>query len=468
MAIPDDAVDLVKLAIKAGDIYSAAAVHKVSTGRDRKQLESLMFGKRRDALMLARWEHTPPSVLEVLSNSADRAVVVRLDKNPNAPDLVLSKLYAEEVSARKGNLCLTVLIAQHQHTPMSVLENIAQFNNDLESLLAVSKNPIADAGILRVLMHRMATSHIYITLKKNVAANPSASADLLEQIYAEGDAYTRAAVINHANCPQFLIEHAMNDGDVLVMRQLAANIRLTKDMLARLAVSSDKAVRCGVSSNLLSTKVLINKLVNDDSHTVRRAIAARADLTVANIKCLMCDSDHWVRLWLARNPIVPRKILGRLSKDHREDVRRAVARNPSCPTGLLKMLAKDENAWVRAAVAYQQKSPKRLMVRLSKELDIDVLSGVANNPNTPQKILQKLTASTEPDVRRGVILNNKATRKTLLPLLEDSYYLHRLMLVANPKLKDKDKWLLRDDPDFQVRFVVFKWLANRLNKVIVQ
>lgn len=468
MAIPDDAEDLVKLALKAGDVYIAAAVHEVSTGRDRKLLESLMFAKRRDALMLARWEHTPPSVLEALSNSADGAVVIRLDKNPNTPDLVLSKLYSNEVGARKGNLALTVLIAQHQNTPMSVLENIAQFNNDLESLLAVSKNPVADAGVLKVLMHRMDSSPFYITLKKNMAANPSASADLLDRIYAEGDAYTRAAVINHANFPQPLIAHAMNDSDVFVMRQLAANNRLTKEMLARLALSSDKAVRCGVASNLLSTKVLINKLVNDDSHTVRRAVAARADLTMANIKSLMCDSDHWVRLWLARNPKVPRKFLLRLSKDHRDDVRRAVARNPCCPIRLLKILAKDENAWVRAAVAYQQKSPKRLMMTLSKELDIDVLSGVANNPNTPLKILQKLIASPEPDVRRGVVLNHKATRKTLLPLLEDSYYLHRLMLVASPQLKDKDKWLLRDDPDFQVRFVVFKWLANRLNKLIVQ
>ena len=89
---------------------------------------------------------------------------------------------------------------------------------------------------------------------------------------------------------------------------------------------------------------------------------------------------------------------------------------------------------------------------------------MANNPNTPQKILKKLTASGDADVRRGVILNRSATRKTLLPLLEDAYYLHRLMLVTNNKLKDTDKWHLCFDPDFRVRFTAFRYFSNQFIK----
>lgn len=468
MGIPDNADDLVKLAINTGDIYIAAAVHRVATGNDRKQLELLMFGKRRDALMLARWEHTPASVLHALSSSTDRAIVLRLDKNPNTPSQAMPSLYDAEKNGSKKSLSLTMLIAQHQHTPIDILECIAKFDSDVESLMAVSRNPAVNADVLRVLKSRMAGSSKFELFKKNVAANPSATSDLLEEIYSESDAYTRAAMISHANCPQSLIEKAINDDDVLVTRQLAADKRLTKDVLARLVLSKDKAVRCSVASNSALTKVLIKQLVRDDSNAVRREIAKRANLTIANIKCLMSDGDHWVRMWLARNPIVPHKVLEMLSLDQHADVRRAVARNPRCPVGLLKVIAKDESSWVRSAVAYRHKSPKRLMVVLAEDTEVDVLSGVASNPHTPQRVLQRLATSPEADIRRGVILNNMARRTTLLPLLEDPYYLHRLMLVDSSKLKEKDKWSLRNDPDYQVRFVVFKWLVNRLNRVIAQ
>jgi hypothetical protein len=93
-----------------------------------------------------------------------------------------------------------------------------------------------------------------------------------------------------------------------------------------------------------------------------------------------------------------------------------------------------------------------------------VLSGVAANAHTPQRILQELVVNPDADVRRGVILNPIAKRKTLLPLLEDAYYLHRLLLVGNPMLKEKDKCPLCEDPDFNVRFAAFKWFAG-LNKL---
>lgn len=461
--------------MQTSDPYCVAAVYSIASSEQRKELEAVMFGKRRDALMLARWEHTPAAVLQALaqniswnrdigSRDRDVAVAVRLDKNPGTPSQALSRLYAGEGNDRGKNAALTVLIAQHQHTPTNVLERIAQFDSDIESLKAVSRNPAAERHVLRVLLARMATSQMHEIFDKNVAANPSTPADLLEHIYAEGDAYTRVAVIAHANCPQSVIERVLSDDDVpiLVLRQLAGDKRLHQDVLAQLAGSADAAVRSGVAANPSLPKALVKWMLNDDSNAVRRAIAVRPDLTAASIKRLMTDADTWVRLWLGRNPVVSRTVLEKLSADAVGDVRRAVARNPRCPVKLLGVLAKDENAWVRSAVAYQNNAPKHLLVALAEDMDIDVLSGVAANAHTPQPILQKLAASPEADVRRGVILNRKATRTTLLPLLEDPYYLHRLMLAASPKLKAADKWLLCDDPDAKVRFAAFRWFATKL------
>jgi hypothetical protein len=460
MKFPDSAVALVNLALKAGDPYSAAAVHMLASGEDKKKLEALMFSKRRDALSLARWEHTPASVLEALSSTSDNAVVVRLDKNPNTPSQALSRLYDDKKGVNKGSLSLTVLIAQHQHTSLAVLKNIAQFNNDEACLLAVSKNVAADAEVLNILLSRFTNSQSLGVLQKNLAENPSSSAALLEQVYEKGDVYVQAAVIGHENCSQSLIDKAKQDEVVLILRQLAADKRIGDDVIVRLSLHQDKSIRCAVASNQSAPKTIIKSLVHDDSQVVRRAIASRNDLTATSIFVLMNDRDDWVRQRLARNPIVPLKVLDKLSKDAQADVRRAVARNPRCPVKLLKILAKDESYWVRSAVAYQHKSPRQLLKALGVDAELDVLSGVANNPNTPQWLLKKLTASTEADVRRGVILNQSAMRSTLLPLLEDSYYLHRLMLVGNTQLKAQDKWHLCFDPDFQVRFTAFRYFAN--------
>ena len=462
MSVLKTKTDLVRKAIETEDIYCAAAVYDIANSNERSALKNLMFSKRRNALLLARWEHTPASVLQALSeddlNASDSAILIRLDKNPNTPAQALAQHYKNEKSI-KQRLSLTVLVAHHLHTPIEVLENIARFDSDIESLKALSRNASANASVLSTLLNRM--PH---TFDKNVAAHSSASADLLMLIYDRGDVYTRATVIGHENCPSSLIERAESE-DALplqVLRQLVKSERISQTLLVKLSINKDSVVRCGVASNLATPKALVRQLLNDSNVAVRRAIASRNDLTIASIKVLMNDKDAWVRQWLGRNLKVSSKLQEKLSRDTQVDVRRAVARNPRCPIVLLDRLAKDGNAWVRSAVAYQKRTPMRLMRLLAQDADIDVLSGVANNHHTPQKILQKLVLSADADIRRGVILNVNATRKTLLPLLEDSYYLHRLMLVTKPQLKEMDIWHLCDDPDFQVRFMAFRHFANKL------
>lgn len=461
MALVSSADSLVDLALKAGDPYSAAAVYEIATGNNKHKLEEVMFSKRRDALALARWEHTPASVLEALAKSSDNAVLVRLDKNQNTPTHALSQLY---VGKGKSSSSLTVLIAQHRHTSLGILKNIAQFEIDEACLLAVSKNLAADSEVLAILLGRLELSSILEVLQKNISEHPSASSQLLEQLYNKGDEYIRAAVIGHSNCPQRLINDALHDDNVLIQRQLASNKCLGVEVILRLSLHQDKSVKCAVASNPSASKAVIKSLLTDDSDLVRRAIASRSDLTVKSIKSLLNNQDVWVRQKLARNPIVPYKVLEILSQGPQLDVRRGVARNPQCPVKLLNELAVDGDFWVRSAVAYQRRAPKRLLHGLAEDKAVDVLSGVANNPNSPQMLLKKLAGSTEADVRRGVILNKSATRLTLLPLLEDDYYLHRLMLVANSKLKDKDKWPLCFDPDLQVRFTAFRYFANSFIK----
>ena len=80
---PENANELVKIAIDSKDMYAAVAVHQIAQGKDRTKLETIFCNERRKLLKLARWEHTPASVLKVLSQLHDEAVQLRIDKNPS-------------------------------------------------------------------------------------------------------------------------------------------------------------------------------------------------------------------------------------------------------------------------------------------------------------------------------------------------------------------------------------------------
>lgn len=456
----DSADALVKLAVKASDPYVAAAVHELATGPSKRQLEEQFLGTRRTALALARWEHTPASVLEALSSMRDDIIGLMLDKNPNTASGVLSNLYID--ASNKGSRDLTKLIAQHRNSEAGVLKKIAQSTGDAEVLLALSKNPAANAEVLTCLSTRKISDELTVALDKNIAQNISASADLLGQIYERSDLHTQVAILGHVNCPDSLIAAALDSEDVLGMRTLAKNKTVTVEVLRRYTSVDDVGVRCGVAANTGTSVSFIKDLVNDESSLVRREIASRQDLLPMHIVKLMEDSDYWVRQRLARNAVAPSDVLRALAVDKQADVRRAVARNIKCTVDLLKVLAADKNAWVRSAVAYQPNSPRWLLDELATDDNVDVLSGVANNANTAQKTLERLVESKDADVRRGVILNKAATRNTLLPLLEDPYYLHRILMVANPNMHEIDKWNLRDDPDYQVRFSVYRWAVKNI------
>lgn len=451
MAAPAQATALVALALKTRDPFAAAAVYDVATVEQRGPLEQVISGERKNALMFARWEHTPGGVLQALAGVRDCAVRVRLDKNPSTPARTLLNLYSGEKQA-----ALIGLLAQHSHAPASMLEEIAEFATDMKSLTAVCGNSAASGQALRMLAGRMPGQ-----FDSDMATNPSTPPDVLVQVYRRSNAFIRAAVIAHPSCPQCVIDQAVNEHEVAVLRHLSQDRRVDVQVLTGLSRHADAAVRRGVAANPASPGALIKPLANDNASSVRRAVAARDDLTPASMQCLARDQDHWVRQWLGRNPLLPKALLQQLAQDSESEVRRAVARNPGCPPALLKKLAGDGEAWVRAAVAYQTNATSALLKRLAEDTGVDVLSGVASHPRTAQSILQHLARSPEADVRRGVILNRCAKRSILRPLLQDPYYLHRLLLIGNPVLNDEDRWALHEDPDQSVRFAVFKWFSDR-------
>lgn len=452
MSTPASSQDLVNAALAAHDPYAAAGVYETGGTRRRRQLEALMFSERRNALMFARWERTPSAVLQALAASRDDAVKVRLDRNPGTPERALTSLYQGERQP-----ALLGLIAQHRHAPARVLEQMVATATDVGLLKAVSANPAAGAAALRALDARMPG-----VFDAELASNAATPPDVLERIYGRSNPFVRAAVVAHAGCPRSVVQLAGNEQQVVVLRHLARDRRVDVQLLTRLAGHEDAALRRSVAANPTLPAALVEHMVDDASALVRRALAAREDLSPAAMERLAQDADAWTRGWLARNPHTPLALLQTFAADAETEVRRAVARNPACPLPLLERLAADPEAWVRAAVAYQPNASAELLQRLAEDSAVDVLSGVAAHPRSAQPILHRLAQSDEADVRRGVIHNPGARRDVLLPLLEDPYFLHRLLLVGNAALTARDKWGLWDDPDPAVRFEVFRWFAATL------
>ena len=450
-SIPGSAAELISVALDSGDIYSAAAVYGLADFHDKKLLAELITAHRRDVLKLARWEHTPAEVLALFADVEDEAVRLRIDKNPATQTQTLSHLYRDE-----ADISFITLIAKHAHTSAEVLWQILHSITATDLVRAVVKNPNTDAETLELVAEKFADQ-----FDAELASHPAASADLLMTLYARGNEFVQAAVVAHKACPPTIFTLAAKQESSLILRHLATNPYIDKRLSARLALDKDYSVRRAAASHKNLPLWILDELVKDNSEYVRRVVAAREDLTPEMMNCLLADTDHWVRQWLALTPKLPESHLYSLAQDEHKEVRRAVARNPKTNSALLSQLANDQEVWVRAAVANQPNTPASTLIILAEMDDIDVLGGVAANPKTPQKVLQRLSYSISADVRRAVILNKMAIRQTLLPLLDDPYYLNRMMLIQSRALSADDKWTLYDDPDPAVRFSLFTWFSRQ-------
>ncbi len=481
MIIPLGCDALVAAAIANGDVFSAAGAFGAAQLRSENvvALSTILFAKRRDALRFARWEHTPAIVLKAIGEIADndQMLQTRLIKNPNAP-MVGEVVEQTEVLDRS----LLGLIAMHTQAPKALLMKLAIEDQDVMLLKAIARNQSSDAEVLDILIKREP-----VKLAGAIVANPAATIEMLELLYQQGDVYIKSAVLGHerlAATPmhdgssfmlqgfltQVLVDAGLKSGKAglkskherMILQRQLAKFDLPLALLKTLAQSEDSSVRAAVANN--PSFVDLHLMVSDGAPAVRRALASRADLSINQMQFLSMDTDVWVRVWLARNPAIDRNTMLHLAQDEEHEVRRGVARNTRCPLSLLEKFALDDSAWVRAAVAYQANASADLLVQLASDDDVDVLSGVASNTHTPQAILCALRKHDEADVRRGVILNKAADRETLLPMLQDDYYLHRMLLVWNKQLGATEKWPLHEDPDENVRFAVFKWFGDMFLK----
>lgn len=460
--------ELVRLALDASDVFTSAMLYPNATSADRKRLEARMFGSRSDRLALAAFPHAPSVALARLATlaatDADVTIATRLARNTATPAEALQTLAASfvmnrpesEADYRRTVQRVAQLIARHPLAPPVLLATLAASADSIETLRSLCEN----VGVQTDLLAQLAGRGIE-PLQRLLAIHFATDAHTLHQLWrSTRESAVRAQVLRHAACPHELLRSIPASSPE--RRSLALNVRTTGEILTALARDDDPAVRRAAATNPATPAGALVLLCFDADTLVRRAVAVRDDLPLKVVDWLAEDGDVWVRSGLARNRACPRIWLDRLARDREADVRRSVTRHPACPAPLLTLLAGDEVAWVRAGVALRDELPGAVLHRLIQDTDIDVLAGVARHRGTPQATLSRLAEHVSPDVRRAVILNRHAHRRVLLPLRDESYPLHRVLVFMHPSLTDADRWRMRFEPDTEARARMFGHLAGSL------
>ena len=454
--------ELVRLALDAPDALACAMLYPHAGGAERKRLEARMFGARSERLALAACPYAPPAVLARLCTlataDADSTLATRLARNAATPAEGLQTLAAslEAAIPEQNAQRFAQLIARHPLAPPALLAKIAAHTDSLETLRSLCENVGVQADLLAQLAGRGIAP-----LQRLLAIHFATDARTLHQLWQNThESAVRAQVLRHRACPNELLRTVPASG--AERRSLASNVRTTGEILTALARDDDPVVRRAAATNPATPAGALILLCFDADTLVRRAVAVRDDLPLKVVEWLASDGDVWVRSSLARNRACPRSWLDRLARDREADVRRSVTRHPACPMTLVTLLANDEVAWVRAGVALRDELPGAVLHRLLQDADIDVLAAVARHRCTPQATLARLAQHASPDVRRAVILNRHAQRRVLLPLRDESYPLHRVLVFMHQSLTDADRWRMRFEPDMEARARMVGHLAGTL------
>lgn len=270
-------------------------------------------------------------------------------------------------------------------------------------------------------------------VRRNVAQNKAAPANVLQLLAADPDTIVRQRVGRNKQTPRDVLERLSLDVSAYVRSGVAANEMTPVEILERLAFDNtyeekyEQAKRqiaphakLHEASRMYAQEALNNlKLV--------KGSLARNEATPAHILLYLATHPELeIRERLAGNPAAPEKALMCLVGDA-ERVLEKLVEHPRLPIEVLSKLAVHPFALVRSGVASHLRTPPAVLARLAADSHIRVREAVAKNPHTPVATLEKLaaegddTASTETIVAvRAALAQNPATPGVVLIRLANS------------------------------------------------
>lgn len=325
-----------------------------------------------------------------------------------------------------------------------------------------------------------------VTIRLEVAGNPSTSKDSLYLLSHDEDESVRKAaltrllklpgapsvsgVIQNPNASPQLVASLAEDLEWRGVLTLFEN-DLDADVLAELAKTRNMNVRAKVARSESAGPATLTFLASDSVHHVRAAVANNDFTTQDILMLLLHDPDERVWMTVLNRDNLPREVLMSAATDGNSSMRQQVAAAKAATVEVLSQLAEDESPEIRRAVACNRNTSNQILSALASDPDDDIRLAIAMGMDeavyhgekimafrysrrTPVDVLLRLAADVAPQVRTAVVSHPELPTETLGELAVDVASEVRRAVGRQPNLPIAAFSALVDDPEVGIRAVV--------------
>lgn len=283
-----------------------------------------------------------------------------------------------------------------------------------------------------------------------VAADPTTSPEILQQLSHSFDPLTRQAIAANPNTPtEVLWKLGIEFPEQLLDNPIFSLLQLeTPDLIERIP----RATRISL---LKCEKVPLNFLQWAWKHCrweeeIFIALAINPK-TAKQILKRLDRTTRGMRRSMGHHPHIPSYILELFAQDLDSKIRESVAINPKTPTPVLRVLATDDYHQVRINVASNSSTTTDILEKLARDEDVDVLHQVATHPQTSAQILEQFATHPDDWVRRCTASHFQTPSEVLSALSNDSDDWVRQNIASNPQTPTWVLHKLVGDADLWVR-----------------
>ncbi len=371
---------------------------------------------------IAQNSNTPRQIVEQLTRDGNQivrdAAVNNLEQNNLTEDDTEDKIKdiftslfrgddlspeALEIAATRSNNKVLLAVANHPHTPKSILDKLVRHNNCKISQAASlhinydDKIPKDWENIVEKEIINLIRSTDF-DVRRNIAQLGLIPESIIERLVQENNSiYEVDLAVSASNIPIDILKQLARDTDEYICLFIAKNSYTPSDLLKHLSQRSDY-----YQYNVLS------------------AVAANPNTPISTLEILATKDNPEVQEALIQNPNTPQKIKEKLNLLKQSN---SAIVNLDIPTEKLLILAKDKNSKTRNLAIFQleniaknSNTPVNIVEDLATIPNTKIMSAIAGNPNTPVRILEDL--ATEGD--RNIFINllgNPNTPKNILEQL---------------------------------------------------